>query len=336
MKFNFFGNEKIVHYFERLLEKGEFPPAFLFCGRDGLGKFYLAKSIAKAINCLENKGSGLFFCGECKNCKRIEDESFLDLTVVRPEGNFIKIDQIREVVKKCSLSPFESEKRIIIIDSAEKMNRESANSLLKTLEEPPEDVIFFLITSKLSGIIPTIRSRCQIFEFLPLKNEELARFLSTKKNIPYEDALSYALFLDGSPGKIVDFDRKEIHSFQNKTLTFLEICLDNNYPLYSIRGIIESVCVKEEVFDKFLKFFFYLLRDILVVKTRLSNVGLYYLNELERVVFFAERLNFERLFEISFKLFDYEENRDLNLKRDLFLWNLFFFIKSERDVEGYE
>lgn len=329
MNFDFLGNERIVKYFDGLLKRGNFPPSFLFSGREGIGKFYLAKSVVKALNCLNKDGKGLSFCGTCKNCRRIEEESFVDFIVIRPEGNFIKLDQIKDVIAKTNFTPFESDKKIFVIDDADRMNKESANSLLKTLEEPPADVTFFLITSKLNKILPTIKSRCQIFEFSSLNNEDVAKFLSSTKKIPYENALSLAYFFDGSIGKALNFDVKEIKGFQNKVLTFFMESLDNNSPQSFLMELIDELNSNKMSVDEFLKFLLFLLRDIFIVKIGFKEEKLFYFEKLDLILFLSEKIDFSKIFDLFFKIFEFEEKRNLNLKKDLFLLDLFFILEGK-------
>lgn len=143
--------------------------AYLFEGARGTGKLALAEWIAQTIFC-EQKKSGLA-CGECRNCRRLIEGNQPDLIRVEPDGQSIKVDQIRQLKAEFSKSAIEGSKKVYIINQAEKMTISAANSLLTFLEEPGIDTYLFLLTTVKENILPTIRSRCQIIHFQPLSKE---------------------------------------------------------------------------------------------------------------------------------------------------------------------
>jgi len=146
----------------------------LFNGAKGLGKSILATQFAHWLLCenpLAEKA-----CGSCKSCQLIDANSHPDIISIRPEesGKAIKVDQIRDLISKVSLTSHKQGYRIIIISSAEALNINASNSLLKTLEEPPANTLLILITDKLSKLLPTIRSRTQLVRFtIPTTEESL-------------------------------------------------------------------------------------------------------------------------------------------------------------------
>lgn len=146
--------------------------AYLFEGARGTGKKSLAEWIAQTIFCeTGEKGKP---CGQCRNCRRLNEGNQLDLISVEPDGQSIKVDQIRQLRAEFSKSAVEGSKKVYIIEQAEKMTISAANSLLTFLEEPGMDTYLFLLTTVKENILPTIRSRCQIIHFQPLKPEVMA------------------------------------------------------------------------------------------------------------------------------------------------------------------
>ena len=113
---------------------------------------------------------GVWPCGECRSCRLIAEEDFSDVTVVRPQNQIIKTERIRELLKNFSQSGVEGNEQVFIICEAEKMHLNAANSLLKMIEEPQSEVYIFLLTSDENLILPTIKSRTQVFHFP--KNED--------------------------------------------------------------------------------------------------------------------------------------------------------------------
>jgi len=141
------------------------PHAFLFSGPMGLGKTKVAHEFFKAINCLESPCDP---CDACRNCTKADRGSHPDLITLRAEDGWIQVKDVRSVIGDIGLKPFEARQRVVIIEPAERMNKASANAILKTLEEPPAGTIIILVSHKPSMLLPTIVSRCQIIRFTPL------------------------------------------------------------------------------------------------------------------------------------------------------------------------
>lgn len=151
--------------FEHILQQHRLNHAYLFTG--AFGSFEMAQCLAQSLFCT-NKNSVLP-CGECRNCRLIEEEDFSDVTVVRPVNQIIKTERVRELVRNFSQSGFESSKQVFIICDADKMHVNAANSLLKVIEEPQSEVYIFLLTADENLILPTIKSRAQLFHFPKIK-----------------------------------------------------------------------------------------------------------------------------------------------------------------------
>jgi len=162
------GHEEVWESLLRLNQNSRLPTGMAFVGPHGVGKRLLAEAFVQLALCSSQDSP----CGQCGSCLRVASGSSESLHVVEPSGEFIKVDQIHEVLKKLSLRSLSS-KRFVLIDSAEKMNAQSSNALLKILEEPPEGTHFILITPQWSSMLPTIRSRAQSFRFFPLNPSEI-------------------------------------------------------------------------------------------------------------------------------------------------------------------
>ena len=142
--------------------------ALLFTGLCGIGRREVALALAQTLLCEKRHPA----CGECSSCISVERENSQHILCIQPDGLYIKVDAIRQISRFLSLQSF-APARIIIIDSAHQMNLQAANSLLKILEEPPNHVYFILISSHLSALPVTIRSRVQTLRFLPLKPADM-------------------------------------------------------------------------------------------------------------------------------------------------------------------
>jgi len=156
------------------------PGALLFLGPGHVGKATTAIALAQALNCEAPVGvntAGPDACGTCASCRKIGSSTHPDVEIVEPEGQFIKIDQIREVSNRLSLNPLLAQRRMVVFKSAEQMNPQAANAFLKTLEEPPADTTLVLCATGRSALPETIVSRCVPVRFLPLTDGILKSLL---------------------------------------------------------------------------------------------------------------------------------------------------------------
>ena len=149
--------ERFVH----ILEQGQLNHAYLFSGN--FGSLEMALFLSKSLFCSEK--TGIFPCEKCRNCKLIEQEEFPDVTIIKPLNQVIKTERIRELVSQFAQSGIENQRQVFIIEQAEKMHVNAANSLLKVIEEPQSEIYIFFLTNDEDQVLPTIRSRTQIFQF---------------------------------------------------------------------------------------------------------------------------------------------------------------------------
>ena len=147
--------------FVRILEQNQLNHAYLFSGY--FGSLEMALFLAKSLFCTDKQG--VLPCESCRSCKLIDQEEYPDVTTVRPINQIIKTERIRELVGQFSQSGIESQRQVFIIEQADKMHLNAANSLLKVIEEPQSEVYIFFLTNDEDKILPTIRSRTQIFQF---------------------------------------------------------------------------------------------------------------------------------------------------------------------------
>jgi DNA polymerase-3 subunit delta' len=152
-----------VELLERSLANGRTAHAYLLLGLPQIGKTTLALNFAQALNCLDEGKP----CGQCRSCLRIAHGNHPDVRVIEATNGTIKIDQIRTMQREVALSPHEGRWKVYIIRQMERATTEAANCLLKTLEEPPAQVILMLTASDMDQLLPTIISRCQVLNLRP-------------------------------------------------------------------------------------------------------------------------------------------------------------------------
>jgi DNA polymerase-3 subunit delta' len=165
------------------------PHALLLAGPPGLGKADFARDLAQSLLCEQPTAAGMA-CQHCRSCARFTATTHPDFLVVEPEepGKAIKVDQVRDLISQFALASHQGGYRIAIVQPAEQMNLAAANSLLKTLEEPPADSLILLISARPSLLPATILSRCQRLEFAPPAHELALAWLNKQHDIPKDKA----------------------------------------------------------------------------------------------------------------------------------------------------
>ena len=178
------GQEHIVKTLKNALATGKLAHAYLFAGPRGTGKTTMAKLLAKALNCDEGIGHQ---CNECKNCKAIIEGTHPDVLELDAASNN-GVDEIRELIDKVKYGTILGRYKVYIIDEVHMLSTGAFNALLKTLEEPPEHVIFILATTEPHKILPTILSRCQRYDFTKLSDKDIKGRI---KSVLEKEGVSY-------------------------------------------------------------------------------------------------------------------------------------------------
>lgn len=220
------GQETADRLLSSSMKAGRLAHAYLFAGPSGTGRFTAALELAASWMC-DSIEDG--YCGKCRECTRIFEFRHPDVRVTVPRlgrttpeelaelfsarladgisplsigGNAsITIDQVREMEQRLTLRSFENRGHIEIITEAHRMGIEAANSLLKTLEEPPDDTVMILISSSWSALLPTVRSRSHLIRFRRLPAESVSSIVMSRTGLGEKEALEIAMASDGSPGK---------------------------------------------------------------------------------------------------------------------------------------
>ncbi len=193
------GQDKAKKLLHRAVAQDRLAHALLFKGAMGVGKKTFARTFAAALNCQEPENHEP--CGQCPSCRKFRSSSHPDFIVIEPEGAAIKISQVRELKKTLAFPPFEAKIRVALLCDIHTMRREAANSLLKTLEEPPAHTMLILTADEAGGILPTIFSRCQTVPFFPLPQTEVAKILAQEAGLKMESAATLAAMAEGSLGR---------------------------------------------------------------------------------------------------------------------------------------
>ncbi len=187
--------------------------SYLFLGPEGTGKYFAAKTLAKAVNCLNKEMDA---CEECSSCLKINKLQHPDIFILAHEDDSeIKIDEIRSMQREISLRPYEAKRKVFIINNAHKLNSEASNALLKTLEEPPKHSLIILVTHSPNLLFKTIVSRCKPVKFHLLNQKELAVILMDDFNLENSQAHFLSYFSEGRIGKALRLKDTDIAARKN-------------------------------------------------------------------------------------------------------------------------
>lgn len=305
------GHEREKEIMRRTLERNDWAPFYIFEGPRGVGKATFALEVVRAYNCAAERRP----CGECANCKRIGKLSYPDFWVIYPsalesyrdnvlEGRIrppdfdysqtIKIESIRAIREELSRSPYESNRRFILILNGENMTDEAQNAMLKILEEAPNNTTFIMISSYPEKILPTIKSRARRYRFGPLRFEDFQKFDFGREVNP---ELLFKLS-NGSIGVAIELlEREEIWNLRPFLLDFL-VTKDEEAFIREINFLLErkSDETRRDV-SYLLGIFSNLLRDILVMKEgavdAVINIDL-----IEKLKETGERVDYETIINL--------------------------------------
>jgi DNA polymerase-3 subunit delta' len=288
------GNERIKQLLQRAVAEGRIGQSLLMSGPRGVGKHQFALALAQAVNC-ENLTLG-DACGECIPCRKIALAEHADVETITNDGQFIKVDQMREMSRDAQFKPYEGRRRVYIVDEAERMNASSANSILKTLEEPPESTLIVLVTSKPYGLPETIRSRCLMLSFAPLSALEIEAQLKKKDGKSTDDIGLRARLARGSIGHALEIDLDEYREMRGTMLDLVE-ALASTRDVSKLLGISEYLGrrLEREPFESHLDTLLTLLEDLFHLKVTASEESLTNGDILERLQRLGEKITLDQI-----------------------------------------
>ncbi len=258
------GQDGNIAMLKRSLASGRLAHAYLFEGIEGCGKKKTALALVAALFCERGEG-----CGSCPPCRKVALSQHPDLHMIEPNGSFIKIDQIRELQRELALRPFEAPRKACIIEAADRLNPASGNALLKTLEEPPGHALLVLLTANISGVLPTILSRCQQLHFPALPEPLIAEFLRDRGCTPEMAGIAASL-AGGSLKKAVEVGAEETLASRRRFLEQVAaLSLQRIAPLFTAA---EELAADRETALEMLELLTTFLRDVLHLQEDMQDV----------------------------------------------------------------
>ncbi len=255
------GHKKQLSELELDLAQNNLAHAYLLAGPKQIGKFAIAKTIGKILQCENN------FCHLCQTCQHIEKGYHADTIEFFDDGNSLKIEQIRELLVRLNTTT-QSRYKIVLIQNIERLTTEASNALLKTLEDPPPNVVFLLTTSNLKALLATIISRVRLLKFRNLHKDELVDFLKLRYPEKSGQELETLLALSlGKPGKAIQLLENE-EMFQSYKNMYEEMILLLNRDDLVERFLYVATMTKD---DQRIEDFFQIF--LAVVRQELLNIS---------------------------------------------------------------
>ncbi len=260
-----FGNKRIKHILSSYLRHDIIPYSMIFTGPRSANLPEFSRAFAKAINCLDLKAD---FCGTCRHCQEASMDNFPDLRILEPDGQFYKKEQITYLVEDNFNKPLKGNKKVYILNNAHQMNANSANAFLKVLEEPALSNVFLLLTDNLNGLLPTIKSRCQILTFSPLSRTEIKQYF-IQQGDDTETAQLKAYLSRSNMESVLTADFKEFMKKRSQSLNTLTSLLHKR----GMESVLLDLFKLSRSREKFINYFRQLvnlislmLRDIMILR----------------------------------------------------------------------
>ena len=260
------GHTMPVELLKRAIKNDKVVHSYLFLGNEGIGKQWVALQFAKALNCIEGEVEKGEACDHCLSCKKIDRHLHPDVLVIEPEGQTLKVDQVRQMQKDLAYRPYEGKRRVCILTAADRMAPHMSNILLKTLEETPLHTVIVLLANHPRLLLPTILSRCQPVRFHSLSIPSVSKWLMEQKGISQEEAHLLASLSEGSPGKALEI-QEGIRQIPREEL-LKDWVGSTSFSFEGMESLIESLPSQREALLLILEVAKTLLRDLIVVKMR--------------------------------------------------------------------
>jgi DNA polymerase III subunit delta' len=277
---DFWGNAHVIQALERMLERERLPQTLLFSGPEGVGKATLARRLGACLvghanlieqddlsrpEHLETVAAREKWAADKRNEDPLLFASHPDFVTFAPDGPLrqVTIQQARLLKERAQFLPHQGKRRVFLIDHVDRANEQAANSLLKTLEEPPEYLVLIMTAENAYDLLPTIRSRAVPFSFAPLSNAEMKPFVAARG---LDDPVRRIALAAGSPGLAVSLDLEAYDRRRGAMMTLVEVAagaapFDAWIPHSELIGRSKS-----EKLELYLKLLYDLLRDLLILR----------------------------------------------------------------------
>lgn len=319
------GQEQIVEHLKAAVKMKKVSHAYILQGERSSGKEFIAKVFAMALQCEKQGGDP---CGQCRSCKQAAGGNHPDIIHVSHEKpNTIGVEDIRKVTGDIAIKPYSSDKKIYIINEAEKMTVQAQNALLKTLEEPPEYAVILLLTTNVEALLPTIQSRCVLLTMKPVRDDAVKKFLMENLMIPEYKADVCVAFARGNVGKAKALaSSEEFDNIKSDAVTLLKYIRDME--INEIVAAIKKIAEYKFDINDYLDILSVWYRDVLLFKATNDVNHLIFKDETQYIKKTADRSAYEGIEEILDALEKAKSRLKANVNFDLTMELLLLTIKE--------
>ena len=320
------GHRDIIQYIQDAVQQNKVSHAYILNGQRGSGKKMLAKLFAMTLQCESDRSDP---CGECRSCIQANNGNQPDIITVKHEKPAsISVDDIRTQVNgDIMIKPYSSPYKVYIIPDADLLTVQAQNALLKTIEEPPEYAVIFLLTENADSLLPTIRSRCVMLKLRNIKDKLVKKYLMEQLQVPDYQAELCAAFAQGNIGRAMLLAKSEhFNEIKEEAIQLLKYI--NEMELHEIVSAIKEINkYKLEVAD-YLDIITIWYRDVLLYKATADVDGLVFSDQLKYIKERASKSSYEGIENILEAIEKAKSRIKANVNFDLLMELLLLAIKE--------
>ena len=324
---NIIGHDEIIQHLKTAIEMGKVSHSYIFSGAAGSGKKRIANTFAAALQC---ESSGERPCEKCESCKKAIGKNHPDIiTVTHEKPGVISIDEIRDqILHDVAIKPYCSPYKIYIVPDAEMMTMQAQNSLLKTIEEPPEYAVILLLTTNVDSLLPTILSRCVKLELKVVEDSLVKKYLMEHLHVPDYQAELDTSFAQGNIGKAKEAaTSKEFMEMTQNALQILKFA--DSMEVYEMADAIRNLTAEKNNINEYLDLFQFWFRDVLMFKATREIDKLVFKQEINFIKEQASERSYENLEKILEALEKTKVRLRANVNIELALELLFLTIREK-------
>lgn len=320
------GHRDIIQYIQDAVEQNKVSHAYILNGQRGSGKKMLAKLFAMTLQCESGKSEP---CGECRSCVQATHGNQPDIITVKHEKPAsISVDDVRgQINSDIMIKPYSSPYKVYIVPEADLMTEAAQNAILKTIEEPPEYAVIFLLTENADGLLSTIRSRCVMLKLRNIKDKLVKKYLIEQLQIPDYKAELCAAFAQGNIGRATMLATSEhFNEIKDEALQLLKYI--DEMELHEIVSAIKSINKYKLQIEDYLDIIMIWYRDILLYKATKDVEGLVFGDQLKFIKAKASKSSYEGIEKILKSIETAKARLNANVNFDLLMELMLLTIKE--------
>lgn len=324
------GHQSAIATLQTAVARQRLAHVYLFHGEAAIGKRTTALCFAQALNCECSPSPSLVdACGTCRSCQQIEARTHPDFFLIEPDRELatpqIKIEQVRDIEHQIIYRPLIGERKICLIDEADRLTIGAANALLKTLEEPPDHCLFLLITSRPAALPATIRSRCQALRFATPVRTDIEAALILKRDMPPSDARFLAMISEGRLGEALSTDLKSVRAQQQELLALV-----NPNAMRSVSSVLTAAetLAKSDRTAAMLSWLARWIRDLVIVQVGSDRDLLLHTDHLPLLESYAVQAQTDALLDLLHDIERTEQQATRHVNLHMALENIFLRLRE--------